>query len=113
MSIAATNTQARDEPGEGDREPATAWIRLCSGADIAEGSATVLRAGGVEMLLIRRQGQCLAVPPVCAHMAGALAKGVFTECLEGNAPKCNRHQVCAPVESGESLGVARSPILQY
>jgi len=108
-------TVAGDAPVQHEREPATEWIRLCPSADIAEGSATVLCAGGVEMLVIRRQGHCLAVPPVCAHMADALAKGQFTGCFDGNAPKCNQHLAGAraDVENDESPGMVQSPVLQY
>lgn len=90
-----------------------AWIRLCASGEIPEGSATVLTAGGVEMLVIRRGGRCLAVPPLCAHMAGALTEGAFAECLEGDTPKCNRHLARARAEGEECPGTARSPILQY
>ncbi|MBI3372833.1 MAG: Rieske 2Fe-2S domain-containing protein [Betaproteobacteria bacterium] len=90
-----------------------AWIKLCASGEIAEGSATVLSADDVAMLVIRRRGQCLAVAPLCAHMEAALTEGVFAECLEGNAPKCNRHLTRARAEGGECPGTARSPILQY
>lgn len=90
-----------------------AWIRLCASGEIAEGSATVLTAGGVEMLVIRLGGQFLAVPPLCAYMAGALTAGAFAECLEGNTLKCNRHLAGARAEDEECPGTARYPILKY
>lgn len=90
-----------------------AWVRLCASADIPEGSATVLSADDVAMLVIRRRGHCLAVAPLCSHMQAALTDGVSAECFEGNAPRCNRHLVRARADSAECPGTARSPILQY
>lgn len=89
------------------------WIRLCASGEIAEASATVLSAGDIAMLVIRRRGQYLAVAPPCAHMEGALAEGVVAECVEGGAPKCNRRLAGTPSEDGDSPGTARFPILQY
>lgn len=89
------------------------WIRLCTTGEIPKGGATVLTAGGVAMLVIKRGGRCLAVPPPCAHMEGALTEGVFANCLEGDTPKCNRHLARSRAEGEECPGTARSPILQY
>ncbi len=89
------------------------WIRLCASNEIAEGSATVLTAGGVKMLVIKRGGRFLAVPPPCSHMTSALAEGAFAECLEGDTPKCNRHLAGGRAESEECPGTTRFPISRY
>lgn len=89
------------------------WKKLCTIGDIANNSAAVVDVDGVDVLVVRRQGRYLAVPPLCPYMAQALSEGCFDECFDGDAPRCNKHLQQSLAKGGNCPGVAEAPILMY
>jgi nitrite reductase/ring-hydroxylating ferredoxin subunit/uncharacterized membrane protein len=58
------------------------WTDGGTAADVSEGAATCRTVGGVDVLLVRRQGRVLALADRCAHRGGPLHEGELdAECV--------------------------------
>lgn len=89
------------------------WKKLCAVSDVAEDGATAVNLDGIDLLVMRRRGRYLVVPPLCPYMARTLSEGCFDECFDGDAPKCNQHLQRSLDEGGKRPGAAAVPILMY
>jgi nitrite reductase/ring-hydroxylating ferredoxin subunit len=74
-----------------------AWLEVSLSQGLAEGAALSLRAGGMNLLLIRRQGRIYALENRCPHMDCPLARGR----LEGFILTCPCHDWRFDIRSGE------------
>jgi toluene monooxygenase system ferredoxin subunit len=84
--------------------------RLCSAADVAEGTLKQLDVDGIAVLVARIEGEFRAYPPLCPHMAepleisGVCADGVLT---------CTKHLWQWDMRSGAEQGMAEKKLLLY
>jgi nitrite reductase (NADH) small subunit len=73
--------------------------RVLGSAELAEGTATVVRVGDRDVALARVQGRVFAVDNVCPHRQGSLGNGD----LQGHHLYCPQHAWCFDVRTGEGF----------
>jgi nitrite reductase/ring-hydroxylating ferredoxin subunit/uncharacterized membrane protein len=78
------------------------WTDAGTAGDLTEGAATCRSVGGVDVLLVRRQGRVLALADRCAHRGGPLHEGE----LDGDCVTCPLHGSRFRLEDGS---VERGP----
>ena len=83
-----------DEP-RGPRD----FVPVLADSELAEGQMRRVEAGGVSVLVARRDGAVFAVAEVCSHMGGPLAEGQ----LEGDSVRCPWHGSRFALEDGRVL----------
>jgi chlorite dismutase len=86
------------------------WTPVCSAADLTEGSAKVVYAGGEQIALFNTGGAIYAVANRCTHANGSLAEGV----IEATTVTCSYHGSRFDVTTGEPLcGPASRPLSRF
>jgi nitrite reductase/ring-hydroxylating ferredoxin subunit len=84
--------------------------RLCSAADVAEGSLKTFEVDGIRVLVARLDGEFLAYPPLCPHMAEPLE---ISGVCDGGVLTCTKHLWQWDMRSGAEQGMAEKPLLLY
>ncbi len=84
--------------------------RLCSVSEIAENSLKKVELDGVPILVARVDGQVVAYPPLCPHMAEPLE---ISGVCEGGTLTCTKHLWQWEMLSGAETGMAEKPLLLY
>ncbi len=86
------------------------WQRLCSADDVPSGRLIGVEVQGAKVLVTRVDGNFVAFPPLCPHMAEPLeTSGV---CADGMLT-CTKHIWQWDLQSGEPRGDAEKPLLLY
>jgi nitrite reductase/ring-hydroxylating ferredoxin subunit len=68
--------------------PPDEFTDVLAGAELPEGQPRVVEAGEVKILLLRYEGEVLAVQEWCPHLGGPLSEGQF----DGDIVECPWHQ---------------------
>ncbi|MEN3316369.1 MAG: hypothetical protein V7605_2603 [Acidimicrobiaceae bacterium] len=88
------------EEGPGD------WVDTVDAADLAEGAPAVASAGGVDVMLVRRGDDILAIADVCGHAGGPLHEGE----VDGDCVTCPWHASTFRLSDGAAIhGPATAP----
>jgi toluene monooxygenase system ferredoxin subunit len=86
------------------------WQKLCSAEEALSGQLTGVEIHGVKILVTRIDGNFVAFPPLCPHMAEPLEmSGV---CADGTLT-CTKHIWQWNLKTGEPMGDAEKPLLYY
>ena len=86
------------------------WTSVCSAADLTEGSAKVVYAGGEQIALFNTGGAIYAVANRCTHANGPLAEGA----IEATTVTCSYHGSKFDLATGEPLcGPASRPLSRF
>jgi toluene monooxygenase system ferredoxin subunit len=86
------------------------WQKLCSAEKVVSGQLIGVEIHGVKVLVTRIDGDFVAFPPLCPHMAEPLEmSGV---CAEGTLT-CTKHIWQWNLKTGEPMGDAEKPLLYY
>jgi toluene monooxygenase system ferredoxin subunit len=86
------------------------WQKLCSVQEVASDRLTAVQIQRVKILVTRVDGNFVAFPPLCPHMAepletsGVCAAGMLT---------CTKHVWQWDLRTGEPRGEAEKPLLRY
>jgi len=75
------------------------WTTVMAVAALAENQPHKANADGVDIVLVKRQGQFFAIAEKCSHMGGPLSEGT----VEGNSIQCPWHGSRFSLETGEVL----------
>jgi toluene monooxygenase system ferredoxin subunit len=86
------------------------WQRLCSADEVSSGSLTGVDIQGVRVLVTRTDGEFVAFPPLCPHMAEPLENSGV--CDEGTLT-CTKHVWQWDLRTGALMGEAEKPLLYY
>jgi nitrite reductase/ring-hydroxylating ferredoxin subunit/uncharacterized membrane protein len=76
------------------------FVSVGTSEEFAEGEMRVVDAGGMSVLMVRRNGRLCAISDVCSHAGGPLHEGT----LEGDVVICPWHQSCFRVTDGHVTG---------
>jgi toluene monooxygenase system ferredoxin subunit len=87
-----------------------AWQRLCSAEEVASGHLTGMEIHGVKVLVTRIDGDFVAFPPLCPHMAEPLEMSGI--CADGTLT-CTKHIWQWHLKTGQPMGDAEKPLLYY
>jgi len=86
------------------------WTPVCSAADLTEGSAKVVYAGGEQIALFNTGGAIYAVANRCTHANGPLAEGA----IEATTVTCSYHGSKFDLLTGKPLcGPASRPLSRF
>jgi nitrite reductase/ring-hydroxylating ferredoxin subunit/uncharacterized membrane protein len=61
------------------RELPTGWIAVCDSKDLKEGKMMKVKAGEIEVCLVKQHGQIFAIGDKCSHLGGPLHEGELGE----------------------------------
>lgn len=86
------------------------WQRLCSPGEVPSGRLAGVEIQGVKVLVTRVNGDFVAFPPLCPHMAEPL--DVSGICSDGMLT-CTKHIWQWELKTGEPRGEAEKPLLHY
>jgi toluene monooxygenase system ferredoxin subunit len=86
------------------------WQRLCAAQDIEAGRLTGVEIQGAKVLVTRIDGNFVAFPPLCPHMAEPLE--ISGVCSEGMLT-CTKHIWQWELSTGAPRGDAEKPLLYY
>ena len=77
---------------------------ICTSEQLAEGQSRGLHVAGIDLLLVRKQGQCYAYRNHCPHR-GVRLEWQADEFLDSSASliQCARHGALFLIESGECV----------
>jgi len=81
-------------------EPVTEWTPVGAPADFAEGALRAVTVGPASVLVVRRDGELLAIGDTCSHAGGPLHEGA----LEGDEVICPWHGSRFCVRDGSVRG---------
>jgi toluene monooxygenase system ferredoxin subunit len=87
-----------------------AWHRLCSIGDLAEDSLRKFDIGGVAVVAALIEGECVAYPPHCPHMAEPLD---ISGICEDGVLTCTKHLWQWDMKTGAEIGMAERALLRY
>lgn len=59
--------------------PSPEWQVVADEGELASGAPVVVKAGDVDVLVVKRDGQVLAIAEVCSHAGGPLHEGSFDD----------------------------------
>jgi nitrite reductase/ring-hydroxylating ferredoxin subunit len=101
LSKDVENHPAQTLPGVSTREDkaiskATKNIDLCATADVAEGAALKVEAGGLVLAVYHVEGAFYVTDDACTHGPGSLSEGF----LEGHVIECDFHAGCFDIRTG-------------
>lgn len=85
------------------------WVKLCNLDDVPQGTVRSQNVQQIEVVVVRGNEGHLVIPPLCPHMASALADGFFDGCVL----TCSTHLWQWTVPAGEPIGDAEVPLLKY
>jgi len=74
----------------------TTTIDLCATADVAEGAALKVEAGGLVLAVYHVAGEFYVTDDACTHGPGSLSEGF----LEGHVIECDFHAGCFDIRTG-------------
>jgi len=90
--------------------PPEGFTDVLAASELAEGMPRVVEAGRVPVLLLRHEGEVLAVQEWCPHLGGPLSEGVF----DGDVVECPWHQSRFCLRDGTPLqGPASVPLRTF
>ncbi|HZS83230.1 MAG TPA: Rieske 2Fe-2S domain-containing protein [Stellaceae bacterium] len=87
-----------------------AWKRLCALGDVAENALRKFEVDGVPVVAALVEGEVMAYPPLCPHMAEPLE---ISGICDGGTLTCTKHLWQWDMKSGGELGLAEKPLLLY
>jgi 3-phenylpropionate/trans-cinnamate dioxygenase ferredoxin subunit len=88
----------------------SAWVRVCSRADLLPGEYKIAYDGDVPIAVYNIDGELYAIEDVCTHDGGELAGGA----LHGYAVECPRHGARFDVRTGAVLAPpAYEPVAKF
>lgn len=85
------------------------WVKLCHLDDVPARQVRSHTVQQIEMVVVRGDDGHLVIPPLCPHMASALADGFF----DGRVLTCSTHLWQWTVPAGQPIGQAEVPLLKY
>jgi 3-phenylpropionate/trans-cinnamate dioxygenase ferredoxin subunit len=88
----------------------SAYTRVCSLSDLADGQSLAVKAGGEAVAIVRTEGQVFALRDVCSHAEIALSEGS----VDGYTIECWLHGSCFDLRTGEPTNLpATEPVPVY
>ncbi len=90
-------------------KPGSSWVFAIEEDKLQENSVNVVFPKGIQVLLIKKQGQIYAISNKCAHMACPLGGGT----VEGYTIKCPCHDWGYDIRTGEFLDAKEIKIPVY
>jgi nitrite reductase/ring-hydroxylating ferredoxin subunit len=72
-------------------------LELCNAADVAEGAALRVEAGGFTLAVFNVDGEFFVMNDLCTHGPGSMSEGY----IEGDVVECNFHQGQFNIRTGE------------